>query len=88
MIQQPSIDVTIAHIQPPNNPCGGYTVYMVERDDGKYKVTLCQCNSKQHYNMERGAAIARKRSEEGKFFVMSKDEVVVLVSQLQEKFSA
>lgn len=66
-------------------PDGGYTVLVKERKDGKYNVTIVQCNGKHKYNKAIGVKVAMARMKTGKFFVNSVDELVVTLTTLSDK---
>lgn len=76
---------SVVHVTNEEQPFGGYTVYCSQRPDGKVKVSLCQCNNKKEYNGEVGTTIARSRQQRGQYFVLSQEEVVSLVSTLEDK---
>ena len=83
MTNPPSIE----HIVPKNGK-GGYTIAASERDDGKWRVTLCQCKPTQRYNKEIGERTASTRHASGKWFVRSTEELAALLTFFRKKVDA
>lgn len=87
MLNIQSIDSnTVIHISCATG--GGYTVYTTPRQDGRHKVTLCQCNSNKKYVEYKGTNLAKRRQQEGKFFVLDNDALLNLIQTLEKKLDA
>mgnify|MGYP000899727582 CR=1 FL=1 len=80
MTSQPFIE----HVVPKNGK-GGYTIAASEREDGRWRVTLCQCKPTQRYNKEIGARTATARHASGKWFVRSTEELATLLTFFKQK---
>lgn len=66
---------------------GGYSVAVKGRKDGRFNVTISQCNDKQRYNEKLGEKIAVARMKQGKYFVSSWDDLVATLNTLHGKLS-
>lgn len=64
---------------------GGYSVAVKGRKDGRFNVTISQCNEKQRYDDKLGEKIAVTRMKQGKYFVSSWDDLVTTLNTLNSK---
>lgn len=64
---------------------GGYAVAVKLRMDGRYAVTISQCNEKQRYDERLGEKIATSRMAQGKFFVNDADTLNTTLQTLRLK---
>lgn len=82
-------NMQFVHLRTRNNgiaqPKGGYTVAAQLRDDGQWKLTICQCNSNQTYDAKLGEKVAAARMKRGQFFVQSADDLVATLTTLHAK---
>lgn len=66
---------------------GGYSVAVKPRKDGRFNVTISQCNEKQRYDEKLGEKIAVSRMKQGKYFVSTWDDLVATLQTLHSKLS-
>jgi len=89
--QQETHRVAFFHIRPRNNGVpsdkGGYTVAYKLRPDGKYSISICQCNTNQRYDEKLGEKVSEQRIGRGQFFVQSKQDFVQTIDTLNNKLS-
>lgn len=64
---------------------GGYAVAVKARKDGRFNVTISQCNEKQRYDERLGEKIAFARMKQGKYFVSTWDDLVATLNTLHDK---
>ncbi|CAB4169829.1 hypothetical protein UFOVP1528_20 [uncultured Caudovirales phage] len=80
---------TFIHVRVRNNGIasdkGGYTVAIKGRVDGKYSVSICQCNTNQRYDGKLGEKIADMRINRGQFFVQSREQLDTTLNTLNQK---
>lgn len=66
---------------------GGYAIAVKQRKDGRYNVTISQCNERQKYDEKLGEKIALTRMKQGKYFVNTWDDLVATLNTLHGKLS-
>jgi hypothetical protein len=64
---------------------GGYSVVVKARSDGRFNITIAQCNDKQRYDEKLGEKIAVTRMKQGKYFVQGWEDVVATMNTLHTK---
>jgi hypothetical protein len=64
---------------------GGYAVAVKQRKDGRFNVTISQCNDSQRYDEKLGEKIATTRMKQGKYFVQDWDGLVATLNTLHSK---
>lgn len=64
---------------------GGYAVAVKQRKDGRYNVTISQCNEKQRYDEKLGEKIAVTRMKQGKYFVSTWPDLEATLNTLHSK---
>jgi hypothetical protein len=64
---------------------GGYAVAVKERKDGRFNVTISQCNENQRYDEKLGEKIAVTRMKQGKYFVSTWTDLVATLNTLHDK---
>jgi len=68
---------------------GGYAVAVKCRKDGRFNVTISQCNERQRYDEKLGEKIAITRMKQGKYFVAATwDDVLATLNTLHDKLSS
>lgn len=79
----------VFHLRRRNNgiaeSTGGYSVAVKPRKDGRYNVTISQCNERQKYDEKLGEKIAASRMKQGKYFVSTHDDLVATLNTLHDK---
>src|SRR3954462_9199449 len=64
---------------------GGYAVAVKARKDGRFNITVSQCNERQRYDERLGDKIATTRMKQGKYFVRDWDGVVETLNTIHDK---
>lgn len=67
---------------------GGYAVAVKQRNDGRYNVTISQCNERQRYDEKLGEKIALTRMKQGKYFVSTWVDLEATLNTLHQKLSS
>lgn len=64
---------------------GGYAVACKPRTDGRFNVTISQCNHRQRYDEKLGEKIAVSRMKQGQYFVSTWEDLIATLHTLHDK---